>query len=256
MNSFFDFIEKYKYGIISALISYIGIFMYLQLTSVPDYFEIKAFNEGARIETPKEEEVVIDRDNIEVPSDFEGGNVTNTARDVNDQRDRSNKEWSSTMSDEEVEQKVREEERKMFEEAGGDLKRKAILEKAKEDSKKNTDKDKANSAKSNTSSSANAAEGTVMVEWNLKNRKPHLNDEWHIRNPGYKCGKGASGRVVVDIKVGQDGRVKSASCNESASSISSQCMLGQALKYAKMSRFNASRTSIQSGTISYVFVSQ
>ena len=256
MNSFFDFIDKYKYGIISALISYMGIFMYLQLTSVPDYFEIKAFNEGARIETAKEEEVVIDRDNIEVPSDFEGGNVTNTARDVNDQRDRSNKEWSSTMSDEEVEQKVREEERKMFEEAGGDLKRKAILEKAKEESKKNTDKDKANSAKSNTSSSANAAEGTVMVEWNLKNRKPHLNDEWHIRNPGYKCGKGASGRVVVDIKVGQDGRVKSASCNESASSISSQCMLDQALKYAKMSRFNASRTSIQSGTISYVFVSQ
>jgi len=255
MNSFFDFIEKYKYGIISALISYIGIFMYLQLTSVPDYFEIKAFNEGARIETPKEE-VVIDKDNIEVPSDFEGGNVTNTARDVNDQRERSDKEWSSTFTDEEVEQKVREEERKMFEEAGGDLKRQAILDQAKEAIEKNKDKDKANSTKSKTSSNANAAEGTVMVEWNLKNRKPHLNDEWHIRNPGYKCGKGASGRVVVDIKVGQDGRVKSANCNESASSISSPCMLEQALKYAKMSRFNASRASIQSGTISYVFVSQ
>ena len=253
MNNFFEFVEKYKYGIVAALISYMGIFMYLQLTSVPDYFEIKAFNEGARIEIPKEE-VVINKENIEVPFDFQGGNVTNTARDINDTRNRSDEDWSSTMSDEEVEQKVREEERKMFEEAGGDLKRKAILEEAKKENKKN--KEKTNTNNNNTSNSANAAEGTVMVEWDLKNRKPHLNDEWHIRNPGYKCGKGARGKVVVEIKVGQDGRVKSASCNEAASSISSPCMLEQAIKYAKMSRFNTSRTAIQTGSISYVFVSQ
>ena len=91
MNNFFEFVEKYKYGIVAALISYIGIFMYLQLTSVPDYFEIKAFNEGARIEIPKEE-VVINKENIEVPSDFQGGNVTNTARDLNDTRNRSDED--------------------------------------------------------------------------------------------------------------------------------------------------------------------
>ena len=159
------------------------IFMYLQLTSVPDYFEIKAFNEGARIEIPKED-VIINKENIEVPFDFQGGNVTNTARDINDTRNRSDEDWSSTMSEEEVEQKVREEERKMFEEAGGDLKRKAILEEAKKENKKN--KEKTNTSNNNTSNNANAAEGTVMVEWDLKNRKPHLNDEWHIRNPGYK----------------------------------------------------------------------
>ena len=253
MNNFFEFVEKYKYGIVAALISYMGIFMYLQLTSVPDYFEIKAFNEGARIEIPKEE-VVVDKDNIEVPSDFNQGKVTSTARDQNDTRDRSSEDWSSTMSDEEVEEKVREEERKMFEEAGGDLKRKAILDQAKEENKR--DKDKPSQTKNTTSSSANAAEGTVMVEWSLKGRKPHLNDEWHVRNPGYTCGKGARGKVVVDIKVGQDGRVKSASCDEGASSISSPCMLEQALKYAKMSRFNTSNITVQSGKIHYIFVAQ
>ena len=253
INDFLNFIEKYKYGIITALIAYMGIFMFLQLTSIPDYFEIKAFNEGARIEVPKEE-IVINKDNILVPSDFHEGSVTNTARDINDSRERSIEDWSATMTDQEVADKVKEEERKMFEEAGGDLKRKAILDQALQDSEK--EKDNSKTKKNAIKSSANAAEGTVMVEWDLSGRKPHQNDEWHVRNPGYTCGKMARGKVVVDVKVGQDGRVKSVSCNESSSSISSPCMLEQALKYAKMSRFSTSKISSQSGSISYIFVSQ
>ena len=44
MNDFLNFIEKYKYGIITALIAYMGIFMFLQLTSIPDYFEVSSFS--------------------------------------------------------------------------------------------------------------------------------------------------------------------------------------------------------------------
>ena len=257
MNNFFDFVDRYKFGILAAIASYIGIFMYLQLTSVPDYFEIKAFNEGARIEVPKEE-VEINKDNIEVPSDFQDQNITNTVRDLNDTRKQSDKDWSATKSDADIEKQVRDEERKMFEEAGGDAKRKAILDQAqKNDQVKNKDV-KSEPTKSSNAGGENAAKGSVMVEWTLINRTPHLNDEWYVRNPGYTCGKGARGRVVIDIKVGPDGRVKSASCDQAASSISTPCMLEQALKYAQMSRFNYSGAAgaLQSGKIFYTFVAQ
>jgi hypothetical protein len=257
MNNFFDFVDKYKFGILGAIVTYIGIFMYLQLTSVPNYFEIKAFNEGARIEIPIDE-VEIKPENIEVPSDFQDQNITNTVRDLNDTRKQSDKDWSAIKSDAEIEKQVKDEERKMFEEAGGDAKRKAILDQAqKNDVVKNKDV-KSDPTKTSNPGEGNSAKGSVMVEWSLKNRTPHLNDEWHVRNPGYTCGKGARGRVVIDIKVGPDGRVKSATCDQGASSISNPCMLEQALKYAQMSRFNYSGAAgaLQSGKIFYTFVAQ
>jgi len=258
MNNFFDFIDKYKFGIIAALTVYIGVFMYLQLTSVPDYFEIKAFNEGARIEDESIEEIEMTKDQIEVPSDFKEQQVTNTVRDMNDTRTKSDKDWSATKSDAEVERQVKEEERKMFEEAGGDKKRKEIIENAKNNDVKMKSENKPTNQQSNSTGASNSFSGNVMVEWILKNRTPHLNDEWNIRNPGYTCGKGARGRVVIDVKVGSDGRVKSAVCDEGASSISTPCMVEQALKYAKMSRFNfsSSAEALQSGKILYTFVAQ
>jgi hypothetical protein len=258
MNNFFNFIDKYKFGIIAAFATYIGIFMYLQLTSIPEYFEIKPFTEGARLEKPKEE-VALKPENIEVPPQFEAGKVTNTARDMNDNRSRSEEDWTATKStSEDVEKMVREEERKMFEETGGAAKRKAIQQMDEE--RKKNEKNKSNTPVKSTNSqtgSNNAVKGNVMVEWSLQNRMPHQNNEWNVRNPGYTCGHGSTGRVVIVIKVGQDGRVVSASAEASGSSTANSCMIEQALKYAKLSRFDYSPTEVnQSGKIYYTFISQ
>jgi len=97
-----------------------------------------------------------------------------------------------------------------------------------------------------------------MVEWSLADRNPHQNRNWYVRNPGYTCGPGSNGTVTIDIKVNQNGDVSSVAYNPSRSSGANPCMIEQAEKYAKMSRFmySADAPKIQSGTIIYRFVSQ
>jgi len=98
--------------------------------------------------------------------------------------------------------------------------------------------------------------GNVMVNWSLTKRTAYQNNNWFVRNPGYTCGTGSSGKVTVQIKVNQNGNVIEAVVTSSSNA--NACMTQQALKYAKLSRFNFSSaaSSAQIGTISYTFVSQ
>lgn len=263
MSNIFDAIDKYRYGIIAAFAVAVGIFMYLELTYVEQYFEIESSFDKPTVEIVKEE-LLITPENLQIqpPPQFEAGKVTNTARDMNDTRQRSDEDWSASKSASDVEKSVRDEERKMFDETGGEAKRKAIREED-EQRKKNVkesikDNGKVKGNNPPGDSSPNAVKGNVMVEWSLSNRNPHLNNEWYVRNPGYTCGYGSSGRVAISIKVGQDGKVISAVQDISGSSSASACMIEQALKYAKLSRFDYSGSApeAQSGKIYYTFVSQ
>ena len=261
MNNFFDLIDKFKFGIIGAFTAAIAIFMYLQLTSVPEYKELKPYFESIEIE-PILQEIELTPENIEIVPQFEAGKVTNTARDANDTRERSDENWSSSKSFSDVEQSIKDEEKKMFEETGGEAKRKVIKEQDEERKKNQSQSknDKSSAPKSNngaTSGTNNAVKGNVMVEWTLSGRSPHQNNEWNVRNPGYTCGHSSSGRVVVIIKVGQDGKVVSAIPDAAGSSSSNPCMIEQAVKYAKLSRFDYSPSEVsQTGKIYYTFISQ
>jgi hypothetical protein len=260
MNNFFDLIDKYKFGIVGAFTSAIAIFMYLQLTSVPEYKELKPFFESVEIE-PEIQKIELTPDNIEIAPQYEMGKVTNTVRDANDTRERSDENWSSSKSFSDIDQSIKDEEKKMFEETGGEAKRKAIKEQDEERKKtqSQSNNDKSSSPKSNSSVSGtnNAIKGNVMVEWSLTNRSPHQNNEWYVRNPGYTCGHGSVGRVVILIKVGQDGRVVSAIPEVSGSNSANPCMIEQAVKYAKLSRFDYSPSELsQTGKIYYTFISQ
>lgn len=261
MNNFFDLIDKFKFGIIGAFTAAIAIFMYLQLTSVPEYKELKPYFESIEIE-PDIQKIELTPENIEIVPQFEAGKVTNTARDANDTRERSDENWSSSKSFSDVEQSIKDEEKKMFEETGGEAKRKAIKEQDEERKKNQSQSknDKSSAPKSNngaTSGTNNAVKGNVMVEWSLSGRSPHQNNEWNVRNPGYTCGHGSTGRVVVSIKVGQDGKVVSAIPDAAGSSSVNPCMIEQAVKYAKLSRFDYSASEVsQTGKIYYTFISQ
>jgi TonB family protein len=256
MNRINQVIEQYKFAIIAVVAVYIGIFMYLQMETYEQSFEIQPFFEEPRIEVP-EEEVKLKPENIQLPPEFQPGDVKNISRDVNDKRKRSDKDWSENIPTEDGASKAKDYEKKLFDETGGDAKRRAMMQEMEERKKDQSAKSNQKSEQpSNTKGGNTAYSGNVMVDWSLSSRTPHQNNNWWIRNPGYTCGYGASGRVTVYIKVNQAGNVISAS--PVASSGSNQCMIDQAVAYAKKSRFNysASASAQQEGTITYTFVSQ
>lgn len=253
MNNIFDWIDKYKFGLIAMVAGYIFIFSYLQVTSYTAYYPISPFQEGPQI-VADEEEIELEQENIQVPPDF-SGEVKNISRDRNDSREKSMDNWSESQPSS-GEQYAKDMEKKFFEETGGEAKREAIRRQA-EAQKKEQEKNKKNASKdpqkTSTSGSDKAYAGNVMVDWELSGRTSS-----RLPIPGYMCGVGAAGLIVVDISVNQSGNVVSAKYNASASSSSNPCMVEQARNYALKSRFNysGSASNAQSGKIFYTFVSQ
>ncbi len=258
MNRFFDLIDKYKYGIIAVVAAYVFIFSYLQMESYTHYIPISPFQMGPEI---IDEEIILEKEQIEVPQEF-SGEVKNIVRDRNDDREKSMDNWSQSKPSKSIEQQVKEYEKKLFEETGGQAKRERMIQEYEEKLKKEAEKKKQqqNQAKTDNNSSGGdkAYAGNVMVDWELSNRNPFQNKVWYVRNPGYKCGHGSSGRVVIDIVVNQNGNVTSAKFNAASSSGANPCMIEQATEYAKLSRFDYSTSapSSQQGRIFYTFVSQ
>lgn len=257
MSNFLDLIDKYKFGLIATLAVYMAIFIYLQMDSYTQYFPIEPFHEGSHVEVP-EDDIKLRPENIMVPSDY-NADVKNMARDVNDDRQRANENYSENRTVADVEAQYRALEEQMYRDAGG--------EKTREEIRKDMSKRKAEAtavaAANNKPQPAKvggdvAYSGNVMVDWSLSKRSPHQNNNWYVRNPGYTCGHGSSGTITVIIKVNQNGDVTTADYDPSQSSGGNACMIEQAVKYAKKSRFSysASADKIQTGRISYTFISQ
>jgi hypothetical protein len=258
MNNLSYLIEKYKYGIIAVLATYIGIFMYMQLETYNQVFVIKGFGEQAELIQP--DEIQINPENIEIQNQNNpNSEVKNLITDANDTREKSNKDYSETKaSNKDVVKSVKEFEAQLFREAEGNKTREKILKEHEETLKKQKEATSKNQKDSkNLSGSDKVYEGKTMVSWSLKNRTPHENNAWYVRNPGYTCGSNASGEVTIRIKVNQSGNVISAQLAPELSSSSNACMIEQAKKYAMMSRFNYSAAqNLQEGTITYTFISQ
>ncbi len=239
-------LDKYKFGIIAALVTYVGIFMYLTMDTYTEYFKIEPFHDGAYVE--EVEEIEMQLDNIQVPQDF-SGDVRNMVNDVNDTRDRSYENYSENRRNaSDVEQSV-------YDEAGGDSEREKIRQQMENRKNQNTTTTNTNPNNSSATNSGDVAyKGKTMVDFYLKDRDPFQNNRWYIRNPGYTCQ--GSGTVRVNIKVNQNGNVTSATVANSSGA--SGCMIDKALKYAKMSRFaySGKAPSSQSGWIEYIFVAQ
>lgn len=255
MSKFYTFIERYKFGIIAAFATYVIIFMYLQMETYTKYYPIEPFFEEPTLIIP-EDEVEIKPENIEIPADYKPGDVKSISRDLNDNRKRSDVKWDQNKSASEVEQSVKDYEKKLFEESGGSAERKRIQQEMEQRNKQKTTATSKQKETTTQSGGNTAYSGNVMVDWSLSGRNPHQNNNWYVRNPGYTCGHGSSGRVSVTIQVNQNGDVISAV--PTSTSGANACMIEQAVKYAKLSRFNYSGSSpkAQQGTITYTFVSQ
>ncbi len=225
--------------------------MYLQLTSVSYAIRYDAFYKGAYVEIP-DEEIQLKPENIlssDVPQDFK-----NIARDVNDSRELSSDEYFQNISDASIDEQIKKMEQEMYEEAGGEKTRAEIRAEMEEKRRELENQSKNQPVQVSQNTGNKKYSGNVMVEWEL--REPHQGNSWFVRNPGYTCGYGSSGRVVVLIKVNQNGNVVSATYDASRSISANSCMIREAIKYAKKSRFKYSSQKTQSGWISYTFVSQ
>lgn len=262
MNKLFYILDRYKYGFVAAFAVYIGVFIYLEIETVEQSFPVQPFFEQSSVEIVKDE-LELTPENIEIQATQQAGPVKNMARDVNDTRQRSIDDYdenkASSTSAKSVEQSVKDYERQLFAEAGGAEKRKAIQQEM-ENRKNQTNKPNSSSKQTTTNLKGGntAFAGNVMVDWSLADRSPHQNNNWYVRNPGYTCGHGATGRVYVQITVNANGSVTNATYIPSKSSTANGCMIEQAVKYAKMSRFSYSSSApkAQEGNILYTFVAQ
>jgi hypothetical protein len=252
-----DVIDRYKFGIIIAFAAYIGFFMYLQMETYARYTPIENFSEET-VEVVDEEKLEITQQNLEiqqnVPSD-----VKSISRDMNDTRQRTMEDWKQDKAmNQRSDESVKDYEKRLWSETKGYEERKKISQEMENRKNKNNTKTSSSSKNNDGSTSGGdkAYAGNVMVDWSLKGRSPHQGNNWYVRNPGYTCGYGASGRVSVKITVNQNGDVTSAVATGSGGA--NDCMVSQAIKYAKMSRFNYSASSAKSqeGTIIYTFVAQ
>lgn len=248
--------EQFFKILMAILTIYVGIFVYLELTTVRKETAIEADEFSVSIEeVPEEVELTLQQD----PSQAQG-DVRNVVRDASDVRQRSNQDWSqdaaSSTRSGNPEQAARDYERSLYEEFGGAKERERIRTESAERLKStNNNTSNRTLGSNNQSGSQNQYAGSVMVDFSLPGRTAFENKKWYIRNPGYTCGYNSSGTVVVNITVNNAGRVVSKGIDQNRSSSASACMMEQALKYAGMSRFNSGSGTV-SGYISYRFVSQ
>jgi hypothetical protein len=267
MTDILDKIEKHRWGIIVTFFVHIGTLLYLQVETYLTKLPERDFEVMAEV-TEYEDYIEINPDNLITEEEFNANlnsDVRNLTRDMNDKRERSSENFSRSSIDSKIEQNARELEQQYFNEfASGRPDQSSSGGPGSNPSNSNTSPStNSNTLPNNNNSSAansggNQIDGETMKSYDLANRTPHNNNDWHIRNPGYRCGSGSNGKVVIAIRVNQNGDVISARYVPEKSSSANSCMIEQAEKYAKMSRFNYSSTApkTQEGFIIYTFVSR
>jgi len=243
MDKFLDYIEKYKLAIFGTIFIHILVFFFSIFTTVKDVNRM--ISPIVSLEIPL--------DDVELEEDLtpqldEEGNpiqpseVSSSASDANDDRDKSFEDYSTNS--EEAKLSAKELEAKYFKEAAKNNERSEYAEEM-EEHKLNKVEDPKNNTRSG---GANVFAGEVMISYDLKGRK-----SYSLPNPGYTCN--GSGVVVIKIKVDKSGKVKDAAYDSVASSRATTCMIERALKYANKSRFDyKSSVVVQSGIITYKFM--
>ena len=225
-----------------------GKIIFLEIITYQTYFPIQPFNDQTTISITTDE-LLMTKENLQIKQDFNYNDSKNISKDQNDLREQSINNWQENKSDNEISQSIIDYEKSLHQ-----------YNVSKNDNIVKENEDDNNDLKPQVSNTNNnlkpAYGGNVMVSWSLTERTAYLNNNWYVRNPGYTCDQDSYGKITIQIKVDQNGSVIYASVLEKEDA--SQCMINQAIKYAKLSRFNYSITATpnQIGTITYTFISQ
>lgn len=238
----FILIDRHKLGILAAFSAYILVFIFLEIITYQTYFPIQPFNDQPTISITTDE-LLITKENLQVEQDLK-----NISKDQNDLREQSINNWQENKSDKII-QSIKDYEKSLHQD---NVSKNDNIVKENEDGNNDLNPQVLN----NNNNVKTVYGGNVMVSWSLTERTAYLNNNWYVRNPGYTCDQDSYGKITIQIKVDQNGSVIYASVLEKGDA--SQCMINQAIKYAKLSRFNYSITATpnQIGTITYTFISQ
>jgi hypothetical protein len=264
MNNLLDFIERHKYGIIITLFVHVLLFLYLQIKT---YQEVVVYETWSYRYKGKEspDDIIVDAEDIMLSKEdlsdvfFEDERITSFVSDASDKREKEfveGEKYTSYKGDAYSNVRAFEEEviANLASKRAGKSGEKNGEDEGEDDiNQQDNGADKSSSEKKQGSEKGVA--GKTMVTFELNNRKPFNNNDWHVRNPGYTCGN-VNGRVAVQISVDQGGNVVAAKYLPEKSQGADDCMIRQAEKYAKLSRFNydGSAPKTQSGIIEYLFV--
>lgn len=254
MERFLANIEKYRFAILGTLLVHLVIIVGSSFKQVQHVMRMP----------PQEVQLEVPLDDIEFEPEIEeilelkkeplpSQELTNVAADANDNREKSFENYSTNKAEieEDVLEHTKELEKQFFEEAAANNPKSSqtqsnshvpIESVTKKDTKKGVNSNIATGGKK-------AFAGEVMISFDLKGRKA-----FSLPNPGYTCNN--SGTVVIEIKVGSDGEVKSTRFLSDLSSGATECLVERATKYASMARFNLISSGGQTGTITYKFRGQ
>ena len=249
-------IDRYKFGILAVLVSYFLIFMWTQFDTLKSEVIFVPFSQRGQIDT-RDQELELTPDNVEVSEAF-AQDILNMANNISDGRETSDYEFFENQTPLEASKSIAELERQMKDAAGGAKERdrlSGLIADRKASQQEILDNQNNESIPIANQGGNKKFAGQTMVNFDLSGRDAYQNNKWFVRNPGYKCDNGSTVRVHIDIKVGSEGYVTSASYNSSKSSGASSCEIGASLKYAKKSRFEyKSSGEDQLGWISYIFM--
>ena len=249
--------EHYLKALIVVLSLYVGSFVYLELTTVKK--EELLSNEGL-YEVALEEITAEEKEQMRQEMDVQQqlGELRSVARDANDTRPASYENWSAQTggaSQVDPEQTAHDFEAEVFAQTGGAAARERIIQESNKRIQELKQQGQSTASKTTASAQPNQFAGAVMVDFSVNKRTAFEGNTWHVRNPGYTCGFNSSGLVYLQIEVNAAGRVASVHYNAAKSKNASACMIEQALKYAKLSRFSPGEGA-STGWISYRFETQ
>lgn len=249
--------EHYIKAFIVVASVYMGVFIYLELTTVvkEDLIDGEELYE-VQLEQLDDEEKQELREQINLQQTQE---LRSIARDLNDTRQASDEDWSTQAAAEgqaNPEQSAKDFETQVFSETGGEATRAQIRQQSQARIQQLKQQGQLTASQTNNSNaSPHQYAGAVMVDFSVVGRNAYEQNTWYVRNPGYTCGFNAAGTVYVEVEVAASGRVTTAQYIATKSSNASSCMIEQALKYAKISRFTDGAASAK-GYIKYRFEAQ
>jgi len=176
----------------------------------------------------------------------------------NYQRPSSYENWSAQTggaSQGTPEQTAHDYEAEVFAQTGGAAARQRIVQESNKRIQELKQQGQSTDSKTTGPAQPNQFAGAVMVDFSVNKRSAFEGNTWHVRNPGYTCGFNSSGLVYLQIEVNTAGRVAEVQYIAAKSKNASACMVEQALKYAKLSRFSPGEGTA-AGWISYRFEAQ
>ncbi len=250
--------EHYLKALIVVLSLYVGSFVYLELTTVKkeELLSNVGLYEVALEEVTEEQKEQL-RQEMQVQQ--QNASLRSVAKDANDTRPTAYENWSAQTggaSQGSPEQNARDFEAEVFAQTGGVAARERIVQESnKRIAQLKQQGQTPQQSNTNGNAQPNQYAGAVMVDFSVVKRSAYEGNTWYVRNPGYTCGFNAAGMVYLQIEVTAAGKVSAANYIAAKSKNASACMIEQALKYAKLSRFSSGEGST-TGWISYRFEAQ